>query len=294
MAVALPDAFGSQGLVFAGVFVASFIGRNIFLVIALRATTAAQHPAGTVLVRRGRRAVDRRGARARDGACGAVDTRGGRGLHGRRTPLPHAGDRPHTPVGVAERSRAPGRAVPAVLHHRARRVDPGDRLALAAPASRPTGPRRSWCRSPPPCCCGGSTSTAPGNCCPRPSPRPRPGPPRPIGVYRPPGHGGRRRRHRRRRRTRHRPPVRAHQPAWIAVILGGPALFLVGRAGFEYPVFTRVSRDRPIGLLVLAALTPAMLLVPPLLAALAATAVLAGIAVADAARARGRPAESSR
>ncbi|GAA4563848.1 low temperature requirement protein A [Micromonospora coerulea] len=81
------------------------------------------------------------------------------------------------------------------------------------------------------------------------------------------------------------------QPAWIAVILGGPALFLAGRARFEYAVFTRVSRDRPIGLLALAALAPVMLLVPPLMAALAATAVLAGIAISDATRARGHPPE---
>jgi len=81
------------------------------------------------------------------------------------------------------------------------------------------------------------------------------------------------------------------QPAWIAVILGGPALFLAGRALFEYAVFARVSRDRPIGLLVLVALAPAMLLVPPLLVALAAAVVLAGVAGSDAARARGRPPE---
>jgi low temperature requirement protein LtrA len=81
------------------------------------------------------------------------------------------------------------------------------------------------------------------------------------------------------------------RPAWTAVILGGPALFLVGRAIFEYAVFARVSRDRWIGLLALAALTPATLHLPPLLAATAATAVLAGIAIADAARARKHPAE---
>jgi low temperature requirement protein LtrA len=81
------------------------------------------------------------------------------------------------------------------------------------------------------------------------------------------------------------------QPASVAVILGGPALFIAGRAIFEYTVFTRVSRDRPIGLLVLAALTPAMLHVPPLIVALAATAILTAIAFADAARARGRPPE---
>ncbi len=35
------------------------------------------------------------------------------------------------------------------------------------------------------------------------------------------------------------PPSGHTQPAWIAVILGGPALFLAGRARFEYAVFTR-------------------------------------------------------
>jgi low temperature requirement protein LtrA len=78
-------------------------------------------------------------------------------------------------------------------------------------------------------------------------------------------------------------------PALAVVILGGPALFLAGRAGFEYTVFARVSWDRPIGVLLLAALTPAVLHVSPLLAAVAATAALAGVAIADAGRARCHP-----
>jgi low temperature requirement protein LtrA len=82
------------------------------------------------------------------------------------------------------------------------------------------------------------------------------------------------------------------QLALSVVLLGGPALFLGGRAGFEYTVFARVSADRPIGVLVLAAMTPVTLLVPPVLAATAATSVLAGIAIADAVRARGRPPEA--
>jgi low temperature requirement protein LtrA len=86
-------------------------------------------------------------------------------------------------------------------------------------------------------------------------------------------------------------PLGHAKPAWIGAILGGPALFVAGRARFEYATFARVSRDRPIGLLVLAALAPAMVLVPPLLAAVAASAVLAGIALADAARARATPQE---
>jgi low temperature requirement protein LtrA len=83
-----------------------------------------------------------------------------------------------------------------------------------------------------------------------------------------------------------------HTPlARVAVILGGPALFLIGRAHLEYAVFGRVSPDRWIGLLVLAALTPAMLHVPPVLTITAATTILAGIAITDATRARRYPAE---
>ncbi|MDH6466309.1 low temperature requirement protein LtrA [Micromonospora sp. A200] len=80
-------------------------------------------------------------------------------------------------------------------------------------------------------------------------------------------------------------------PAWVAVILGGPALFLAGRAIFEYTVFGRVSRTRVAGVLVLAAISPATIFLPPVLVAAAAALVLAGIAVSDAARARGRPPE---
>jgi low temperature requirement protein LtrA len=86
-------------------------------------------------------------------------------------------------------------------------------------------------------------------------------------------------------------PLGHTDPAWIAVILGGPALFLAGRALFEYAVFARVSWDRPIGVLVLAVVSPAMILVPPLVVAIAAALVLAGVAVSDAARARGGPPE---
>ncbi|WBB55651.1 low temperature requirement protein A [Verrucosispora sp. WMMD573] len=84
-------------------------------------------------------------------------------------------------------------------------------------------------------------------------------------------------------------PLGHSEPAWVAVMLGGPALFLAGRAVFEYTVFARVSRSRLTGLLALAAVTPVMLHVPPLLSSVAATAVLAGVAISDAARARGHP-----
>ncbi|MFG3599914.1 low temperature requirement protein A [Micromonospora chersina] len=86
-------------------------------------------------------------------------------------------------------------------------------------------------------------------------------------------------------------PLGHTPPAWIAVILGGPGLYLAGRARFEHAVFGRVSRSRPIGVLALAALAPAMLLLPPVAVATTAALVLTGIAISDAARARGRPPE---
>ncbi|MBQ0901616.1 low temperature requirement protein A [Micromonospora sp. U21] len=86
-------------------------------------------------------------------------------------------------------------------------------------------------------------------------------------------------------------PLGHTPPAWIIVILGGPALFLAGRGMFEYEVFGRVSRSRPIGVLALAATSPAAFFLPPLLVATGPALVLAGIAASDAARARGRSPE---
>ena len=85
-------------------------------------------------------------------------------------------------------------------------------------------------------------------------------------------------------------PLGHTQPAWIAVILGGPALFLAGRTLFEYAVFGHVSWTWAIGVLVLAAISPAMFVLPPLGVATAAPLVLAGVAVADTVRSpRRRP-----
>jgi hypothetical protein len=95
MAVALPDAFGRRGLVFAGVYVAIHIGRRLFLVRALRGHELQRRTARILFWFGGvRRALDRGGAPAQDGARGPVDTRGGRGLRGSHTPLPHAGPGP--------------------------------------------------------------------------------------------------------------------------------------------------------------------------------------------------------
>ncbi|MET8040634.1 low temperature requirement protein A [Micromonospora sp. NPDC005215] len=83
------------------------------------------------------------------------------------------------------------------------------------------------------------------------------------------------------------------KPAWVGAILGGPALFLAGRSIFEYVAFARVSRTRPIGIIVLAAMAPVMVGLPPLGVAVAAIAVLLGVAVSDTIRAHGRPLEQA-
>ncbi|GAB3183738.1 low temperature requirement protein LtrA [Micromonospora palomenae] len=87
-------------------------------------------------------------------------------------------------------------------------------------------------------------------------------------------------------------PVLHEDPLWLAVILGGPALFLAGRTRLEYEVFARVSASRVVGLLALAALAPVMVRLPPLVATSTATTVLAGIAAWDAIRERKHPGEA--
>ncbi|MGK5741572.1 low temperature requirement protein A [Micromonospora sp. URMC 103] len=81
--------------------------------------------------------------------------------------------------------------------------------------------------------------------------------------------------------------------AWLAVVIGGPILFLAGRARLEYEVFARVSPSRWIAILVLLALTPLLARIPAVMASGAAVVVLAAVALADARRARGRPPEAA-
>ncbi|MFG1800369.1 low temperature requirement protein A [Micromonospora carbonacea] len=86
-------------------------------------------------------------------------------------------------------------------------------------------------------------------------------------------------------------PYTRMEPAWPAFVMGGPALFLAARARFEYEIFGRVSRSRLAGVLVLVALAPLALRMPPMGALASAAAVLTAIAVGDAARSWGRPVE---
>ncbi|MEU9741033.1 low temperature requirement protein A [Micromonospora chersina] len=81
-------------------------------------------------------------------------------------------------------------------------------------------------------------------------------------------------------------------PAWLFVILGGPAIFLFGRSRLERVVFDRLAVRRFVGIGALVLLAPPLFFAPPLLATIAAAVVLLGVAVADARRAAGRPPEA--
>ncbi|MEU1811799.1 low temperature requirement protein A [Micromonospora sp. WMMD1076] len=80
-------------------------------------------------------------------------------------------------------------------------------------------------------------------------------------------------------------------PAWLALILGGPACYLAGRAALERAVFSRVSLRRWIGIGVLLAAGIPLIEAPPLAAATTAAIVLYGVAAVDTLRAAHRPPE---
>ncbi|MBE1491306.1 low temperature requirement protein A [Plantactinospora soyae] len=79
-------------------------------------------------------------------------------------------------------------------------------------------------------------------------------------------------------------PYPSHDLTWISIIFGGPALFLAGRAWCEQEMSAKVASTRWYGILALALLTPVAAFLPLLVAPFLATAVLAGIVVADVLR----------
>ncbi|MEU1643305.1 low temperature requirement protein A [Micromonospora zamorensis] len=88
-------------------------------------------------------------------------------------------------------------------------------------------------------------------------------------------------------------PLERIPGAWLAMVLGGPALFLAGRARLEYEVFGRVSPSRWIALTVLVAASVPLLHLPGVIATAVGVVVLATVAVIDARRARGAPPEAA-
>ncbi|MFG2099768.1 low temperature requirement protein A [Micromonospora echinaurantiaca] len=291
MVAALPDAFGARGLVFAGAYVAIHVGRQVYFVLALR---------GHQLQRRSLRLLFWFGVSAVPWFAGAlmagparpvlwtlavaVDYTGGI----LRFPTPGLGRSPESDFPVlaehlAERYRqlfiiALGELIlvtsltlggtgfaanriaafvvafaGTVLFWRIYVYRAGDLLPAAIAAARKPDSLARWSALAHLIMLAGIVATAVGD---------------EIIIKHPLGHS---------------------QPAWVAAILGGPALFLAGRAGFEYAVFARTPHAWLIGILVLAALAPPLLHAPPLLVAAAALAVLVGAAAADAVRARRHP-----
>ncbi|MFG2050402.1 low temperature requirement protein A [Micromonospora sp. NPDC048935] len=88
-------------------------------------------------------------------------------------------------------------------------------------------------------------------------------------------------------------PLEKIPGAWLAMVLGGPALFLIGRARLEYEVFGRISPSRWIALTVLVAASVPLLRLPGVVATAVGVVVLAGVAVIDARRAHGAPPEAA-
>ncbi|MET8042439.1 low temperature requirement protein A [Micromonospora sp. NPDC005215] len=86
-------------------------------------------------------------------------------------------------------------------------------------------------------------------------------------------------------------PLETIPGAWLAMVLGGPALFLAGRARLEYEVFGRVSPSRWVALTVLVAASVPLLHLPGVVATAAGVVVLVAVAVVDARRAHGAPPE---
>ncbi|WP_422770345.1 low temperature requirement protein A [Plantactinospora sp. WMMC1484] len=74
----------------------------------------------------------------------------------------------------------------------------------------------------------------------------------------------------------------------VAVVIGGPTLFLLGRIVFAYQVFGRIAWSRLGWLVLLVGTAPAFLSLPPMALAGYTVAVPLGVAASDTARTLGR------
>lgn len=72
-------------------------------------------------------------------------------------------------------------------------------------------------------------------------------------------------------------PLSQARARWSAAILAGPFFYLAGRALYAWSVFRRPAWRAPVGMLVIAAMSPAMVRLPPLAVASAVSLVLLGI-----------------
>jgi len=89
-------------------------------------------------------------------------------------------------------------------------------------------------------------------------------------------------------------PVDYSHPGWLLMILGGPAGYLAGRAALERVVFSRASPYRWLGILALLLAAIPLTRTPPLVPAITAVVILAGIAAIDTRRSALHPDEKPR
>ncbi|MEV4757154.1 low temperature requirement protein A [Micromonospora sp. NPDC049559] len=81
-------------------------------------------------------------------------------------------------------------------------------------------------------------------------------------------------------------PLGTTPASWIALIVGGPVLFVLGRMGSEYVLLHQISRSRLGWLALLIGAAPALTALAPVFVMIVATGALGGIAVTDTWRVR--------
>ncbi|MBM0232316.1 low temperature requirement protein A [Micromonospora sp. STR1_7] len=74
--------------------------------------------------------------------------------------------------------------------------------------------------------------------------------------------------------------------SWLVLIVGGPALFVLGRMGSEYVLLGQLLRSRLVWLALLIGATPALTMLGPILVVAVTAGVLFGITLSDAWRLR--------
>ena len=163
MAVAIPEAFGDRALLFAGSYVAIQVGRHAFLTFAAAepgrssgsapgASSSGSSAAGVLWI-----AGALADGPARDGALAGRRSRSTTARRSSSTGCRAAAARRGR---VGRRDRALRGALPALHHHRARRVDRHHRRDHGGARARPRrGSRRSRSPSSGRPRCGGCTST---------------------------------------------------------------------------------------------------------------------------------------
>ncbi|MEE6258399.1 low temperature requirement protein A [Plantactinospora sonchi] len=89
-------------------------------------------------------------------------------------------------------------------------------------------------------------------------------------------------------------PLRRPHLGWGMIILGGPALFLVGCGLLDYTVFSRVSWTRPVGIILLGLLVLTFPVLPQLSVMALVPLILLGVAIAYTVEFRTRQASPPR